>query len=260
VTHAQGYEMTKRTTEAWPRLYARIAGGLYLIVIVGGVFAEIFVRGRLVVHGDPAATAHNILAHELLYRLGFAVEVFYCVCNVPLTLIFYNLFKVVNKNVALLMVLFDIAVNVIESVSLLAHFAPLVFLGGGNYLSAFTPEQLQAAAYISLQLFEHGFAICLVFFGFDCLTMAYLIVRSTFFPRFIGVLLAIEGLGYLTNSFALFLAPALQARIFPYFTATAIAEVALCLWLLVMGVNVQRWKEQADAAGYGVRVNRPTCC
>ena len=153
--------MTDPVTQARPRLYARIAGGLYLIFIVGGVFAEIFVRGRLVVHGDAAATAHNIQAHELLYRLGFVVEVFYCVCNVPLILILYNLFKVVNKNVALMMVFFAFVVDAIEGVSLLAHFAPLVLLGGGHYLSAFTAEQLQAAAYLSVQLFEHGFAICL---------------------------------------------------------------------------------------------------
>jgi hypothetical protein len=240
---------TDRVTEAWPQLYARIAGGLYLIVIVGGIFAEIFVRGRLVVHGDAAATAHNIQAHELLYRLGFAVEVFYLACNVPLTIIFYGLFKVVNKNVALLEAIFGLVSTAIEGVSLLAHFAPLVLFGGGHYLSAFTTEQLQAAAYSSIELFEAGFAISLVFFGFDCLAMVYLIVRSTFFPRLIGVLLAIEGAGYLINSFALFLAPALQKRIFPYFAATAIAEVALCLWLLVMGVNVQRWKEQASAGG-----------
>ena len=239
--------MTDRVTEAWPRLYARIGGGLYLIVIVGGIFAEIFVRGRLVVHGNAVATAHNIQAHELLYRSGLAVEVFYCACNIPLILILYNLFKVVNKNLALMMVFFGLVANAIEGVSLLAHLAPLVLLGGGYYLSAFTAEQLQAAAYLSVQLFEHGFAICLVFFGFDCLTMAYLIVHSKFFPRLIGVLLAIEGLGYLVNSFSLFLAPALQTRIFPYFTATGIAEVALCLWLLVRGLDVQRWKEQADA-------------
>jgi len=241
--------VTDRIT-ASPRLYARIAGGLYLIVIVGGTFAEIFVRGRLIVHGDAAATAHNILAHELLYRLGFAVELFYCAaCNVPITVIFYNLFKVVNRNVTLLMVFLDLVVTAIESISLLAHYAPLILLGGGHHLSAFTAEQLQAAAYISVQLFEHGFAISLVFFGLDCLVMAYLIFRSKFLPRTLGVLLAIEGLGYLINSFALFLAPALQARIFPYFMATGIAEVALCLWLLVMGVNAQRWKEQATVVG-----------
>jgi len=240
--------MIERIAEASPRVQDRIAGFLYLIVIVGGIFAEIFVRGRLVVHGDAAATAHNIATHELLYRWGFAVELFYCAfCNLPITLIFYNLFKVVNKNVALLMAFFDLVVTAIESISLLAHYAPLVFLENGHYLNAFTAEQLQAATYMSVQLFELGFAMSLVFFGFDLFLLAYLIVKSTFFPRIIGVLLGIEGLGYLINSFALFLAPALQARIFPYFAVTAIAEVALCLWLLVMGVNVQRWKEQAIA-------------
>jgi len=240
--------LTTKGSQPWPQLYARIAGGLYLLAIVGGTFAELFVRARLVVHGDAAATAHNIQVHELLYRLGFVVELSYCVCNVPLILILYNLFKVVNKNVALMMVFFAFIANAIESLSLLAHFAPLVLLGGEHYLSAFTSEQLNAAALFSVQLFEHGFASCLVFFGFDCFTMAYLIVHSKFLPRLIGVLLAIEGLGYLVNSFSLFLASTLQAQILPYFSATAIAEVALCLWLLVMGVDVQRWNEQADSA------------
>jgi hypothetical protein len=241
--------VTGRIAEASPRLMARIAGLLYLIVIVGGIFAEILVRGRLVVHGDAAATAHNIVTHELLYRLGFGAEIFYCACNVPLTLIFYALFKVVNKNVSLLVVFFSLVGTAVESVSLLAHFAPLIFLGGGHYLSAFTAEQLGAAAYISLQLFEYGFAICLVFFGFYCLSLAYLIFRSTFFPRIIGALLVIEGLLYLINSFANFLAPGIAARVFPYLAASAVAEISLCLWLLVMGVNVQRWREQASTAG-----------
>jgi hypothetical protein len=234
--------------EAWPRLYARIAGGLYLIVIIGGAFAELLARGQLVVHGDAAATAHNIQTHELLYRAGFVVEMLYCVCNVPLILILYTLFKVVNRNVALMMVFFGFIANTIESVSLLAHFAPLLLLSEAHSLNAFTPGELNAAAYLCVQLFEHGFAISLVFFGFDCFTIAYLIVHSRFFPRIIGVLLAIEGLGYLINSFSLFLAPGLQTQIFPYFSVTAVAEVALCAWLLIMGVDGQRWKEQASAA------------
>lgn len=240
--------MTAWDIEAWPKLYARIAGFLYLLVIAGGIFAELLVRGRLVVSGDAAATAHNIMAHQMLYRRGFVVELVYCVCNIPLTVIFYNLLKVVNRNVALMMVLLDVTVNVIESISLLGHFAPLLLLSGTHHLSAFPPEQLQALSYLSIQLFEHGFAICLVFFGFDCFAMAYLIYRSTFLPRMIGVLLAIEGVGYLVNSFSLFLFPALQPRIFPYFAPTALAEIALALWLLVMGVNVPRWKQMAAAA------------
>ncbi len=238
-----------RIAKSSPRLKARIAGVLYLIVIVGGIFAEVFVRGRLVVHGDAAATAHNIVMHDLLYRLGFAVEIFYCACNVPLTFILYDLFKVVNKNVSLLVVFFSLVGTAIESVSLLAHAAPLILLGGGHTLSALTAEQLQAAAYASLQLFEYGFAIALIFFGFFCLSLAYLIFRSTFFPRVIGGLLAIEGLLYLTTSFAKFLSPAIAARVFPYLAISGVAEVSLMLWLLVMGVNVQRWKEQASAAG-----------
>jgi hypothetical protein len=239
---------TATVTQDWPKLYARIAGALYLIVIVGGTFAELFVRARLVVPGNAVATAHNILVHDLLYRLGFVVELFYCVCNVPLLLILYNLFKVVNKNVAMTMLGFAFLADAIESMSLLAHLAPLEILSGGTSLRAFTVEQLDAATYLAVQLFERGFAISLVFFGFACLTMANLILRSWFIPRIIGALLAIEGVGYLINSVTLFLSPALHARIFPYFSATAIAEVALCLWLLVMGVNVQRWNEQADAS------------
>ena len=228
------------------RLKARIAGGLYLIVIAGGIFAEIFVRGRLVIHGDATATAHNILAHQLLYRLGFATEVFYCACNVPLVFILYDLFKVVNRSVALLVLFFSLVGTAIESVSLLCHFTPLILLGGGPQLSAFTAEQLQAGAYVSIQLFEYGFAIALVFFGFYCFAIAYLIIRSTFFPRFIGVLLAIEGLLYLSNSFANFLAPGIAARVFPFLAASAIAEISFCLWLLLVGVNGPKWKTPAQ--------------
>jgi hypothetical protein len=231
-----------------PRTKARIAGFLYLIVIVGGIFAEIVVRGRLVVSGDAAATAQNIVAHELLYRLGFAVEVFYLLCNVPLTFILYDLFKIVNKKLAVVMVLFSAVGTAVEGVSLLAHYAPLVFLGRTSYLSAFTQAQLQAASYLSLRMFEYGFMIALTFFGFFCFTLAYLIFRSTFFPRVIGGLLVIEGGLYLTNSFAHFIAPAIGDRVFPFLAASGIAEVSFCLWLLIVGVNVQRWREQAAQA------------
>ena len=241
--------LTDGNTETSPRLQARMAGFLYLIVIVAGLFAEIFVREALTVSGDAAATARNILAHELRFRLGFAAELIAGACNIPLAVIFYNLFRVVNRSLAWAVVFFTLVGTAIGGVVLLSHFAPLILLKGGGYLSVFKPEQLQAGAYMSLRLQSIGFAIALVFFGFYCLALGTLIFRSTFFPRIIGVLLAIEGAGYLINSFLLFLAPGLQARIFPYFMATGIGEVALCLWLFVMGVNVQRWKEQAGVAG-----------
>jgi uncharacterized protein DUF4386 len=229
-----------------PRLQARIAGGFYLINILTGVFAILFVRSAVLVPGDAAATAANILAHEMRFRLGFAAEIVTCLTNIPLAVIFYNLFKIVNKNLALADVCFTLVGTAIEGVMLVNHFAPLILLTGGGSLSAYTPQQLQAQGYLSLQMMDVGLAIALVFFGFDCLVVGYLILRSTFVPRIIGILLAIEGLGYLINSFTQFIAPALQARIFPYFMATAIGEISLTLWLIVFGVNESRW---ASAAG-----------
>ena len=147
--------------------------------------------------------------------MGFAAEIFYCACNVPLTLIFYDLFKIVNRSITLLVVFFSLVGTAVESVSLLNHFAPLILLGGGHHLSPFTREQLQAWAYVCLEWFEYGFAVARVFFGFYCLALGYLIFRSTFLPRITGVLLAIEGWCYLTNSFANFLAPGMAAMSSP---------------------------------------------
>jgi hypothetical protein len=236
--------------EMSPRLQARIAGGFYLINIVTGIFAIMLVRSALLVPGDAAATANNILAHEMRFRLGFVAEIVTCLTNIPLAVIFYNLFRVVNRNLALADMFLGLVGTAIEAVVLVNHFAPLLFLQSGSRLSAFTPAQLQAQAYVSLQMMDIGLSIALVFFGFDCVLNGYLILRSTFLPRIIGVLLAIEGLGYLINSFSLFIAPAVQARIFPYFMATGIGEISLCLWLLVRGVNVERWREWA--AGFGI--------
>lgn len=237
--------VTARYPGVSPRVKARVAGLLYLIVIAGGIFAQVGVRDRLVVDGNAAATAHNIVTHELLYRLGFAAEVFYLLCGVPLKLLLYDLFRVVDRNRAVLMVLFAALGAAIQGVSLLAHYAPLVFLGGKPYLRAFTPEQLQAASFVSLRMFDYGYMIALAFFGCFCLVLGSLIFRSTFFPRAVAALLAVEGALYLANSFAHFVAPAVGARVFPFLAVSGIAEISFCLCLLVVGVNVQRWVEQA---------------
>ena len=240
--------MTLRSAEFSPQAYARSAGLLYLVVIAAGIFAEIFVRGGLVVANDAAATARNIVTHEQLYRWGFAAELIALLCNVPITLIFYELFKIVNRRAALLVVFFSLVGTAIESASLIFHIAPLVLLGGQSYLSAIPAGQLQALAYLSIQLFEKGFATCLVFFGFYCILFGYLIFRSGFMPRLIGVLLAFQGACYLANSFADFLAPGIAALTFYLLMASGLGEISLCLWLLVMGVNVPKWQEKARAA------------
>src|SRR5262249_799598 len=143
-------EITERIAETSPRLKARIAGGLYLINIVSGAFHYGFVRSTMVVPGDAATTAANILKHEFVYRLGFAAAIILLLSNVPLALIFYELFKVVNRSLAALVAFFPLVATAIETANLLNYFAPLILLDGGRYSSALNAEQLQALAYMAL--------------------------------------------------------------------------------------------------------------
>jgi hypothetical protein len=241
-------EMTERIAEVSPRFRARIAGVFYLLVFLLGGFA-LFASGRLVVSGDAAATATNILAHEPLFRLGWAFNLITTACYIAVTALFYDLFKPVNRSLSLLAAFFSLVGCAIYALSSLFDLAPLVVLGGAQYLSVFKVEQLQALALMFLKLYGQGFNISLVFFGFYCPLIGYLIFRSAFLPRILGVLMAFAGLGYLT-----FLAPPLANYLSPYILAPGIiGEGALTLWLLVMGVNEQRWKEQASAAGASIR-------
>jgi hypothetical protein len=191
----------------------------------------------------------HILAHELLYRLGIAAHIIIILCNIPLAVIFYDLFKVVSRRLSLLVVFFTLVGTAVEGANLLNQFAPLMLLGGGHYLSVFTTEQLQALAYMPLDLQAISYNIQQVIYAGYLLAAGYLVFRSIFLPRILGVLLAIGGLCYLTYSFATFLAPGFAAHLVPYIQIpSGVAELSLCLWLLVIGVNVQRWMQQASAA------------
>jgi hypothetical protein len=244
--------MTNRPAGTSPKVIARIAGWLYLVVIAGGIFEELFVRSALIVRGDAAATATNILAHEMLYRFGFAAAILTLLINVPLTLIFYDLFQVVNRRLARHMVFFAVLGTAVQAVNLLAHFAPLVLLKGAPYLGAFDVEQLQALAYASLRLQSTGYDIALAFFAFYCLTAGYLIFKSTFLPRLLGALLALGGLCYVTNSFAGFLFPGFRAALLPtILVPSGVAELSLSLWLIVAGVNLSRWEKKASGGLVG---------
>jgi Domain of unknown function (DUF4386) len=234
-------------TGASPRQLARAAGALYLINIVGGAFAITVVPAMLVVQGDAAATAHNIQAHELLYRAGLAAHVLVTVTNIPLAVIFYELFKVVNRRIALLDAFFILVATAIEAAGLVNQFAALALLGGGPYTGALPAPHLQALAYLPSDLSHSGYAIHTVFFGFDILCTAYLVLRSRLLPRAIGVLLMIDGVAYLVYSFTDILAPGFAADLVPWIQFPALfGEGAFCLWLLVVGVDVQRWKQWAS--------------
>ena len=234
---------------ATPRHLARIAGGLYLVNIVGGFFAIGYVPAVIFASGDPAATAHNIQSHELLYRLGIAAHVVILASNVPLAAIFYELFKVVNRRLSLLVVFFTLVATAVEGAGVLNQFAPLTLLGGGLHSGGLSSQQLQALAYVNLDMQGAGYAVSTALFSFYGLTIGYLVLRSTFLPRAIGALMAIGAASYLTYSFSSILSLGFAAHLVPYIQLPSLfGEGSLCLWLLLAGLNAQRWNEMATTA------------
>jgi len=241
----------ERIAESSPRLQARIAGYLYLLIISGGLFAPFALAPSGMMLGDAALpTTARILASKPLYVLGGAAQLIVYTCDIGVALIFYELLKPVSRNVALLATFFRLVFVAIASANMFNHFAPLIFLSGAAYLSAFKPDQLQALALVFIRLRTFGFDIALVFFGFHCLLVGYLIFRSTFFPRILGIGLAIGGIGYVANILATAIPPEIGTHLFPYIMLPAgVAEISLTLWLIIVGVNAPRWKELANAAG-----------
>ena len=244
--------MEEHQVEASPRVLSRIGGVLYLIIIVLGLFGQAFIRDRIIVSGDATATAANIRSLEALWRFGIAAELVLLMCAVGLTLIFFVLLRRVSRDLTLLAVFFNLVAIAVEAAASLNLVAALFPLSNAEYLSAFQPEQLYAMASLSVQSHAYGFGVGLIFFGCECLVLGYLIFRSGYLPKALGVLMQIAGLSYLTNSFALLLAPDIASRLFPAILIPAfIGEASLCLWLLVKGVNVEKWQLQAGAQPTG---------
>ncbi len=234
--------MTARVTDTSPRSLARFAGLLYLILAICGGFAEFFVRQNLVTPGDATATAKNILDSETLFRLGIVSELIGQSVFVLLVLALYRLLKPVNRNHALLMVVLASIAVATTSINMLNQFGALLVLKGDAYLSVFNAEQLRALSLLFLELHDAGYAIAQVFFGLWLLPLGYLVYRSGFLPRILGVLLIVACFGYVIDVFTFFLFPTFDVVISEF---TFVGELLLLLWLLVKGVNVERWNERA---------------
>lgn len=239
--------MANRSIDTFPQLYARIAGILYLYIIVAGSFAEIFVRSRLVVSNDATATASNIMSNESLFRIGFSGELMHLAFDVLIAVILYALLRPVDRYISLLAALTRVACDIILAVASISHFAALKLLAEPDYLKTFQPDQLHSLALLALRLHGDGYAISLVFFSFACFSLGYLILKSSFLPKAIGGLLIIAGICYLVNSFAHFLNPNFAATLFPaIFVPIFVAELSFTLWLIVKGVDVAKWRETLD--------------
>jgi hypothetical protein len=228
-------------TEASPRFIARMSGLFYALMVVSGSLGSVARKG-IIVSGDAAATATNIVAHQTLYQLGFAGDVLLLATYVVVVALFHQLLRPVNRSIALVAAFFGVMGCAIQAGALVFQLAPLAVLGHAKYLSAFKVDELQAQAYLFLRLYNQGYGIALVFFGFFMLVTGYLVFKSAFLPRILGVLFALGGLAWLT-----FLAPAFGARILSWILLFDIGEALLPLWLLVKGVNAERWHEQDRA-------------
>jgi hypothetical protein len=230
--------LTTLTTETSPILKARVAGFLYLIIIVFGISSEVFVRANLIVTGDAAATATNIMASKGLFRIGFAADAIMLMCDVAIAVLFYVLFKHVNKTLSLTAAVFRLTQATILGFNLLNYYAALLLLNGSEYAAAFEGNQLSALATLFLDLHRHGYDLGLLFFGVSNLILGYLVVRSKYVPGVLGYGLMAAAVVYLTGSFTLFLLPDYAAVITPIYIVPLIAELSFCLWLLFKGVRV----------------------
>ena len=237
--------MTNRFTGTSPQAYARAAGLLYLVVIAAGITAQMFISARIVVDGDAAATAANILAHKDMFQLGFTVYLIEMASQVAMTVLLYTLLKPVNRSIALLGLFFGIVGCTIKTVSRLFYIAPLLVLGGSQYLSIFGTGELQALALLLLRVNDQAAAMALAFFGFSTSLNGWLIFKSGYLPRFLGVLSMLGGLGWLT-----FLYPPLGYQLLPFIMIIGVlGGISQILWLLIKGVDVKRWNERAAYAG-----------
>jgi hypothetical protein len=237
--------MQSRTVETAPQGYARLGGALYLVIIVLGAFAEGFVSGKLVVTGDAAATAQNIIASPLLWRLGVAADLIVVLCAVPLLWIEYLLLRPVNRQLVLLAVLFNLVSLAVEAISKLFLLLVMPTLMNSNHSMAYEPQQLQLLAKLALESHDIAFNIALIFFGFTCLVNGYLIFKSGYLPKLVGILLQVAGCSYLIACCAALFAPAVADLIIPWILIPPlIGESSFCLWLLIKGVDIAQWKQR----------------
>lgn len=228
-----GATMTKR--------YARIVGLVYVLMFLTSILSDRLLSG-LVAQDDAAATASHILAHESLFRLGMATALIDTGFYVALTALFYDLFKPVNRRLSLVAAIFSLVGCTIQAGGGVFELFSLVVLRSGQPALALSAQQLQGLALLFVRLNDQAVLVALVFFGVYCLLIGWLILGSAFLPRFLGGLMVLAGLGWLT-----FLYEPLANHLSPYIQVLGVvAEGLLMLWLLVMGVNVDRWQQQAE--------------
>jgi hypothetical protein len=220
---------------------ARLAGLLYLLLIPIGFFGFVYVPSLLEVPGDIAATMSNIVASESLFRLSMVSIFVMNIDSIVLVLVLYKLLKPTGKNNAALMVVFLLIGAGISMLIELNHFAVLM-LSSADVTAVFTAQQSQYLVRLFFDLHKFGSHIAVIFWGLWLFPLGYLTFKSNFLPKFLGVLLILAGVGYVIDSFTLFLVPQYGIVVSDY---TFIGELLLSLWLLIKGIDVKQWQKQS---------------
>src|SRR6266404_3950444 len=216
----------------------RVDGFWYLLLVFIGPLRLIYIPSKLFVHGNAAATANNIAAHERLFRLGIAADLIGAVVLIFLTLAFYRLFKGVDQYLAVLVVIFGgVMPALIYFVGVVSDFGALTVVRGADFLSVFDKPQRDALALLFLRLRDHQNTAAEILWGIWLLPLAVLVYRSRFLPRFLGVWLVINGIAYVVLSFTGILLPQYQNKVFLYCQPAFFAEIALMLWLVIKGAK-----------------------
>ena len=219
---------------------ARLAGFLYFIYMVIHIFADVFGRSTLIVLGDAAATAQNIMASEWPFRIGFVSDLLAAVLFLLTAWALYVLLKPVNKNLALLFLLLNLGGVAIQCFSDLFLFASQLLLNGADYLKVFQADQLEALSMLFLYLYKNGFMIAQIFYGAWLFPLGYLVFKSGFLPKILGIVLMVHCVTWLMTSLEFFLFPGINAITYISYPLGFIAEFGLTLWLLIKGVKSQQ--------------------
>ena len=217
---------------------ARVAGFLYLPIIICGISSEVFIRSQLIVSGDAGATAGNILAAGPLFRLGFFLDSVMLLCDVALAVALYLIFRPVSHALSLTAAAFRLTQAAVLGVNLLCYYAAWLVLTVPSYAGSFDTAQLGSLAMLALDLHGHGYDLGLLFFGISNLILGYLIIRSRLFPGILGYGLIAAAVVYLLGGYVRFMVPDLYPAMQPAYLVPLIAELAFCLWLLTKGVGV----------------------
>lgn len=235
-----------RIPETSPLVYARVAGVMYLIALALAISSRFLISSNLIVPGDAVITTNNIMASEGLFRSSIVIWLVMQMVYLVKPLILYKIFKPVNKNHAVLMVILILVAIPIAFINELNKFAVLLLLKGGDYLTIIGADQLNSQVMFFLDLHEHGIYIANIFWGLWLLPLGYLVYKSDFLPRILGVLLIIGGFGYLIDSLTFFLFPSYKAIVtLIVLGPNFISEFALYIWLLIKGVNIEKWEKCA---------------